>query len=524
MLSSPVGSPSRPSTCASGPTGTLALRKILRGAIFLGVGISVLGAAEKKSTAGAARTTPNIVLIVTDDQGYGDCTSNWKTDLQTPFMDEIARHGVRFTQFRVNPLCSPTRSSIMTGLYSLENGMWRGPGESARAEPAGGWPADERRIKDNVIMLPQLLKKQGYTTGAFGKWHLGYDKVNVPGARGFDQFFGFLGGAHPYWLVANSRVEDLNGKPVNAGHTTDLFADHAIAFIRENKDRPFFCYLPFNAVHGPLRRESSPRDSAKPEWLAYYEKRGVPQPRRDYCAVMTHADARIGDVLKTLRELGLEKNTLVICLSDNGGILHDYPSNNGPLRGGKGETYEGGIRVPAMMMWPGVIPAGTVSKADAVHFDLFATILDAAGAPVPPKNGAYPVHGVSLLPHAKSKAQSPLPERYLFWDLYGDVGAVHGKWKLVGDIGNHSGDFARAVAETEKAQFELYNLDEDIGEKNNLAARFPDIYADLKQRHLEWLRQFAREGGAAKAAMTPEERAAKQASRAERKAGKKKAK
>ncbi|HUR58429.1 MAG TPA: sulfatase-like hydrolase/transferase [Opitutaceae bacterium] len=458
---------------------------------FFSLPLGFLLTATLLSAAAAPR--PNIVLIITDDMGYGDCSANWNTDLQTPFMDEIARNGIRFTQFRVNPLCSPTRSAIMTGLYSLENGMWRGPGESAHAEPPGGWPPNERRIKDDIVMLPQLLKKAGYTTGAFGKWHLGYDPKNHPHARGFDQFFGFLGGAHPYWLAANSRVEDNNGTIIKTGHTTDQFADHALEFIRANakKESPFFCYLPFNAVHGPMHREGAPRDSAKPEWLEFYEKRGVAQPRRDYCGVMTHADSRIGDVLKTLRELGIDKNTLVICHSDNGGILHDYPSNNGPLRGGKGDTYEGGIRVPAMMMWPGVIPAGTVSKADAAHFDVFATVLDAAGVAVPQKNGAWPVHGVSLLPHAKSKAQTPLADRYLFWDLYGDCGALHGKWKLVGQIENHQGDFKRAAADAEKKEFELYNLDEDIAEKNNLAAKFPEIYADLKRRHVEWLRQFA---------------------------------
>ena len=436
---------------------------------------------------------PNIVLIVTDDMGYGDCSSYGDTDLQTPFMDEIARNGIRFTQFRVNPLCAPTRSSLMTGLYSLEAGMWRGPGETARGkEPPGGWPRDERRVPDDIVMLPQLLKKAGYATGMFGKWHLGYDERNVPNARGFDQFVGFLAGAHPYWLRANSRIEE-NGRPLKIeGHTTDLFADRAIAFIRANRDRLFFCYLPFNAVHGPMRSTERPSDSAKREWLEYYEKRGVAQPRRDYNAVMTHADSRIGDVLKTLRELGLEKNTLVICHSDNGGILHTYPSNNGPLRGGKGETYEGGIRVPAMMQWPGMIPAGAVSRADAAHFDIFATVLDAAQIPVPAKNGHFDVHGVSLLPHARSKGATPLPDRYLFWDLYGQCGALHGKWKLVGEIGNHHGKFGNAVAMAEKTKFELYDLESDLGEKRDLAAERPEIYADLKKRHLDWLRQFAR--------------------------------
>jgi arylsulfatase A-like enzyme len=157
-----------------------------------------LGAAEKSVATETTFSRPNIVLIVTDDMGYGDCSSYWKTDLQTPFMDEIGRNGVRFTQFRVNPLCAPTRSSIMTGLYSLEAGMWRGPGETARGkEPAGGWAPDERRIANDITLLPQLLKKAGYATGMFGKWHLGYDEKNVPNARGFDQFVGFLSGAHP---------------------------------------------------------------------------------------------------------------------------------------------------------------------------------------------------------------------------------------------------------------------------------------------------------------------------------------
>lgn len=472
-----------------------------------------LGAAD----AAAARK-PNIVLIISDDMGYGDSTAYWKTDLQTPFMDEIGRAGVRFTQFRVNPLCAPTRSSVMTGLYSLENGMWRGPSENigdeapaaakakqaerkaAKAAKKGAAKTDEdddptaheRRIKDEFQLLPQYLKAAGYATGMFGKWHLGADAKSVPNARGFDEYVGFLGGAHPYWIANNSRLQ-RNGQPMpKTGHTTDIFADNAIAFIKANRDRPFFCYVPFNAVHGPLRREGVDHDSAKPEWLEYYEKRGVAQPRRDYCAVMTHADSRVGDILKTLRELGLEKNTLIVFHSDNGGILHTYPSNNGPLRGGKGETFEGGIRVPAVMQWPGVIPAGLVSNADAAHFDVFSTILDAAGIPVPEKNGGVRVSGVSLLPHLKSSAKLALPDRYLFWDLYGDVGALHGKWKMVGEISNHHGRFDRAAKEAEAATFALYDLSTDLGEKNDVAAKYPDIYRDLKQRHLAWLRQFGK--------------------------------
>jgi arylsulfatase A-like enzyme len=440
-----------------------------------------------------AALKPNIVLVVADDLGYGDASAYGSPDLQTPALDGIAKRGARFTQFRVNPLCAPTRASMMTGLYSLECGMWRGPGEDSRGpEPEQGWPESTRRIKDDVILLPQLLKAAGYATGIFGKWHLGYDPKNLPNARGFDEFVGFLGGAHPYRLGRNARILH-NGEPMEAtGHTTDLFADRAIQFLRANRDRPFFCYLPFNAVHGPLRNADRDADSATTEWLEHYEELGIPQPRRDYCAVMSHADARVGDVLQTLRELDLEARTLVIYLSDNGGILHTYPSNNGPLRGGKATTYEGGIRVPAVMQWPGVIPAGSVIPAAAVHFDLFSTILAAAGIAVPPENGGNPVSGINLLPMLRSGGTEPLPDRYLFWDLYGDVGVLHGPWKMVGEISNHHGRFDKAVQEADAATFELYNLDNDSSEQSNLADQHPEIYRELKTRHRQWLLQFAK--------------------------------
>jgi arylsulfatase A len=262
---------------------------LLRALLSLAAGFSLV----PRLVAAEAPTRPNVILIVSDDMGYGDSTSYWKTDLQTPFMDEIGRAGVRFTQFRVNPLCAPTRSSLMTGLYSLENGMWRGPSENSgegapspkaakraarKAAKAKTAPRDpdadeddaanaERRIKDDILLLPQYLKAAGYATGMFGKWHLGTDPKSVPNARGFDEFVGFHGGAHPYWIANNSRLQ-RNGQPMpKTGHTTDIFADHAIAFIKANRDRPFFCYVPFNAVHGPLRREGVDRDYAKPEWL-----------------------------------------------------------------------------------------------------------------------------------------------------------------------------------------------------------------------------------------------------------------
>lgn len=431
---------------------------------------------------------PNIVLILTDDQGYGDASSYWPdTDLKTPVMDRVAANGIRFTQFRVNPLCAPTRSSIMTGTHSIYNGMWRGP-SGPKQDPDGNViKPDTRVVHDDVRMLPEFLKQAGYATGIFGKWHLGYDEDNVPNTRGFDEFVGFPGGAHPYWWSKNSKIEH-NGKPLKTDkHFTDLFADEAIRFIETKKDQPFFCYLAFNAVHGPLRTENKPVDSARPDWLKHYEEAGVAQPRRDYNAVMSHADARVGDVLKTLETLGLTGNTLVIYLSDNGGITHTYPSNNGPLRGGKGEAFEGGIRVPAVMQWPGTIPKGSVSNADGVHFDLFATILEAAGVHVPRKNGALTMDGISLLQHLTSGGETPLPDRVLFWDLWGKQAVIDGPWKIVGDSGNHNGNFNKAVTAAKATDFMLVNLRVDLGETKDLKDNHPAIYQNLKEQLINWL-------------------------------------
>lgn len=450
----------------------------------------VLGLLATRASAAAA-DAPNVLLIVLDDQGYGDASCYGSTDLQTPALDAIAERGVRFTQFRVNPLCAPTRASVLTGLYSLDTGLWRGPGRERDDGCADSADSRARRLRPDLRLLPQYLQDAGYVTGMFGKWHLGTEPENLPNARGFDEFVGFLAGAHAYWLGRNSKILE-NGQPLPAtGHTTDLFADRAIDFMRRHQQERFFCYVPFNAVHGPLRSADRAADSGRPEWLTKYEQAGLEPLRRDYCAVLGHADARIGDLLATLRELALEERTLVIAVSDNGGILHTYPSNNGPFRGGKGETFEGGVRVPAVMQWPGVIPPGFVSTAPAVHFDLFSTILDAAGVAPPFRNGPYAVHGVSLLPHLRSGGRAPLPDRYLFWDLYGQCGALHGDWKLVGTISNHHGKFDAAVREAEATGFSLFNLATDPGEQTDLAAQQPEVYRDLKSRHVEWLRQYA---------------------------------
>jgi arylsulfatase A-like enzyme len=451
---------------------------------FLSVFVAFCIAAEcGLANAQGPVTRPNILLVVNDDQGYGDASCFGSPDLKTPHFDALASSGIRFTRFRVNPLCAPTRASMLTGLSNLESGMWRGP--SQREE-------SDRVLQMGVRLLPQYLQEAGYATGIFGKWHLGYKSPDLPLERGFDQFVGFLGGAHPYRSGRGGRLLSGTQPLVTGEHTTDLFADRAEQFIRDNAQRPFFCYVPFNAVHGPLRSPDRPLDSAKAEWLARYNDPAMPANRRDYCAVLSHADDRLGRLLALLDELGLRERTLVICISDNGALTDKFPGNNGPLRGAKGTTYEGGIRVPAAIAWPGVIPAGSVSDANAVHFDLFATILEAAGVAIPERNGRHAVSGISLLEHLRSGGKQPLPDRYLFWDLFGKMAAVHGDWKLVGMIDNHHGKWDAALAQIERTRFELYDLKQDLSEQHDLAGEQPAVYRDLKERYLAWFRAATR--------------------------------
>jgi arylsulfatase A-like enzyme len=448
---------------------------------FLAALLIILTSASMFQASEQNSRRPNILLIVLDDQGYGDASCYGAKDLRTPSLDAMAANGIRFTRFRVNPLCAPTRASLLTGQSSLETGMWRGPSQKENVE---------RALHDDLKLLPQYLKDAGYATGIFGKWHLGYESPDLPNERGFDEFVGFLGGSHPYVARRNSRIVK-DGKPfVTDKHATDLFADHAEDFIRRHHDRPFFCYVPFNAVHGPLRGADRPADSAKPEWLAKYEN--LEPNRRDYCAVLGHADDRIGKLIELLRELEVYRNTLVICVSDNGGMTDKYPGNNGPFRGDKGSTYEGGLRVPAVMSWPAVIPPGSVSNADAVHFDIFSTALGAAGLAIPATNGKHPVHGISLLEHLRSGGRTAVPDRHLFWDLYGKMAAIHGNWKIVGEIDNHHGKWDRALEQIEQEQFALYDLETDIAEQQDVSGKHPEVYRDLKQRYLAWFRAATR--------------------------------
>ena len=439
--------------------------------------------------------TPNILFIVSDDHGWGDLPSNWdNTEVQLPTLDALANRGVRFPNYHTVPLCGPSRACMFTGQYSTENGMWRGPG----SQPLGS--SGYRGIKRDVKMLSQYLSEAGYATGAFGKWHLGSLEGEVPNDRGFDEFHGFLGGAHPYW-IAGSRSKIMHNRehdPLAKGHATELFTQWAEDFIRENagKESPFFCYLAYNAVHGPLRVEKSKPASAPEAWVKKALDRGVSFLRSDYVAILEHMDHNIGQLVSVLDELGVAENTLIVFVSDNGGCTMEegaaggrFPGNNGPLRGGKATTYQGGLNVPFLVNWKGKIPqGGLVSDSHVMHCDIFSSLLDAAGLTVPESNGKNPLRGMSLLPHMLSDGKTSVPERTMIFELWGNIGVRRGDYKLWASVGrDYSPDWDALADEISQKDLELFDLQCDVAETNDLRTEHPEMYASLKAELLDHL-------------------------------------
>ena len=439
--------------------------------------------------------TPNILFIVSDDHGWGDLPSNWdNTEVQLPTLDALANRGVRFPNYHTVPLCGPSRACMFTGQYSTENGMWRGPGSQPLGSPG------YRGIKRDVKMVSEYLSEAGYATGAFGKWHLGSLEGEVPNDRGFDEFHGFLGGAHPYW-ISESRSKIMHNRehdPLAKGHATELFTQWAEDFIRENagKESPFFCYLAYNAVHGPLRVEKSKPASAPEAWVKKALDRGVSFLRSDYVAILEHMDHNIGQLVSVLDELGVAENTLIVFVSDNGGCTMEegaaggrFPGNNGPLRGGKATTYQGGLNVPFLVNWKGKIPqGGLVSDSHVMHCDIFSSLLDAAGLTVPESNGKNPLRGMSLLPHMLSDGKTSVPERTMIFELWGNIGVRRGDYKLWASVGrDYSPDWDALAAEISQKDLELFDLQCDVAETNDLRTEYPEMYTSLKAELLDHL-------------------------------------
>ena len=438
---------------------------------------------------------PNIIVFFADDLGYGELGCQGNPEIPTPHIDSIADSGVRFTAgYVAGPNCSPSRAGLLTGRTPTRFGYEFNPIGARNEEPGIGLPSEE-------VTLAETLQDAGYPTGLIGKWHQGGAGAYHPFRHGFDEFFGFTHEGHyfvpPPWtgvttmlrrkglpdgskgrwnggkgLIYSTHMKsaepdyDANNPIVRGGqpvveseYLTDAFTREAVNFIDRHDDKPFFLYLAYNAVHSPLQGADK-----------YMEKVSHIDDihRRIFAAMLANMDDSVGAVMNQLRISGLEENTLVFFLSDNGGPTRELTSSNLPLRGEKGQMYEGAIRVPFMVQWKGKISAGKVYDQPVSSFDIYATaVANSEGVSIPKQ-----VEGVDLVPFLNGKAQGR-PHETLFWRQGGKAAMRHGDWKIV-RMGNR--------LQAGRAKWELYDLSKDISEQKNLAKDHPDVLQELVSR------------------------------------------
>lgn len=423
--------------------------------------ILLLGIATALTALRAADVSkPNVVILLTDDQGRADYSACGTSDLRTPNIDRIFREGMTFENFFANScVCSPTRAALLTGCFPHRVGV---PGV-IRDEPQNswGWLAPQTKL------LPQLLKPAGYHSAIIGKWHLGLESPNTPTERGFDFFHGFLGDMMDDYETHRRHGHNFMRQDLEVidpkGHATDLFSDWACDYLvdRAKTSEPFLLYLAYNAPHDPIQPPMA--------WLQKVQQRepGLSEKRAKLVALIEHLDSGIGKVLDTLDRTGLAKNTLVLFSSDNGGLLATG-ANNGAWRSGKTHMYEGGLRVPGAARWPGTIKPGSRTDRMAMTMDIFATVCAAAGVS-PPTD----IDGVSFLSTLRGEGE-PAQSRDLYF-VWREGGIQHGgktvdalrrgPWKLLQD--------------SPFAPLELYNLQADPAETSDLAAKERKIFNEL---------------------------------------------
>ena len=417
---------------------------------------------------------PNIVVIVADDMGYADVGFQGSRDIPTPNIDALARGGIRFSDAYVSgPYCSPTRAGLMTGRYPQRFGHEFNP----VGNPEPGLPLGETTMADR-------LRAAGYRTALFGKWHLGSAAPLHPMERGFDEFFGFLGGDHSYFEAmpaTGGPVFDGRKPTEKMGYLTEEVSDRAVDFIERNRSQPFFLYLAFNAVHTPMH--------ATEKYLSRFANIADEQ-RRTYAAMLSAMDDGIGRTMAALRAAGLEESSLIFFFSDNGGPTMPTTtvngSSNAPLRGSKRQTWEGGIRVPFVVQWKGHLAAGKTESRPIIQLDVLPTALAAAGVTIRPD---WKLDGVDLLPFLTGKAAGT-PHDALYWRLGGTMAIRKGEWKLVktreGRLDADPGVFS------DLSSAELYNLADDIGETRNLATAHPEKAKELAEAWWRWNKELAK--------------------------------
>ena len=444
------------------------------------------------TTAPCQDRPPNLVLLLADDLGYGETGCQGNSQIPTPHIDSIARHGVRFTHGYVTaPFCSASRAGLLTGRYQTRFGYEYNPIGAQNEDPRAGLPVGERTLAD-------VLVDAGYATGLIGKWHLGGTARYHPMRRGFDEFFGFMHEGHyfvppPYnntttWLRrkvlpggGKGRWESSDGKLVYSTHLgytepdydadnpiyragqpveesqylTDAITREAVDFIGRNADRPFFLYVAYNAVHSPMQGADQ-----------YMQRFSHIEDihRRIFAAMLSNLDDSVGAVLNKLRDENLEERTLVFFISDNGGPTRELTSSNLPLRGGKGTVYEGGLRVPFLAQWRGVLPEQLVYRHPVISLDVFATASALADVSLPSDRV---FDGANLIPYLTGERVTA-PHDELFWRIGARTAIRVGDWKLLCNSRNRT-----------SSNWELYHLAHDIGERNDLAGERPNARKKL---------------------------------------------
>ncbi len=458
------------------------LKQALNTSIAAAAGITLTGCQRSmEKSAARAAAQPNIVLVITDDQGYGDLRCHGNPYIKTPALDSFAKESVEFSRFYVCPVCAPTRAGLMTGRYNYRTGV---------VDTFIG----RAMMYNEEVTLPEMLKKNGYTSALFGKWHLGDNYPLRPQDQGFDEVLMHNGGgigqpSDPPGNTYFNTVFTHNGKQVKKhGYCMDVYTDAAVEFITANKNRPFFVYLATNTPHTPLE---VPQRYVKP-----YLDMGLCDATARTYGMIENIDDNFRRLGTALEKLGLSENTIFIFLTDNGPTFWgaEKPRYSADLRGAKGSTFENGIRVPFFIRWPKGFKGSRKINEPAAHIDIMPTILDACGIAPPAKTK---IDGLSLMPLIKASRRN-LPERTLFFqwhrgdqpELYRAFAAIKGRYKLVQP--NHPGmkDF-----NPQMAQFMLFDLAADPGEKNNIAHEHPDIVEQLKREYQQWFKEVSAERG-----------------------------
>jgi len=443
-----------------------------------GESVSAPAPLDENQPSAKSMRPPNIVFIMADDLGYTDLACFGSKYYETPNIDRLARQGTKLTNHHHCQNCTPTRAAIMSGQHGARTGVYT-VGGIDRFD----WSKRPLRPVENVTNLPldrtliaEQLKKAGYSTAMYGKWHIGQNGAYHPAKRGFDEAIVSMG-AH-FDFVTSPKVEYPKGQ-----YLADFLTDKAVDFIRRKKDKPFFLYLPHFGVHSP--------HDAKPELVARFKSKEAVGGHKNptYAAMIASIDESVGRVMEALKETGVENETVLIFTSDNGGVggyareglkRESGITDNVPLRSGKGSLYEGGIRVPFIVRWPGKVPEGGQCRIPTIHVDLYPTFLELSGAPKPKQV----LDGESLAGLFRD-TESQLQRKEIYQHFPGYLGAGVDQWRTTPVSLIHAGDW-KLMEFLEDGRLELYNLDKDISEKENLSQKNPEKTAELHAKLKAW--------------------------------------